>query len=200
ETVDVYYANAEAKSITAEISAIDNASGTLMKFSSRDLSAQFINTSGEFVANTILVGQTSGATAIVGSTGPMQYSVVDFEPAYLDFARTSCNFEMLSTSNTGVQHNWVSVVSNENKVFDTERIILSRTDETNGPSNQFRATLSSASPYVSPVIDIDRCHSVYIFNIVNDDITGEDAASGGNLINKYISKTVTLDEGQDAED
>lgn len=200
ETVDVYYANAEAKSITAEISAIDNASGTLMKFSSGDLSAQFINTSGEFVANTILVGQTSGATAIVGSTGPMKYSVVDFEPAYLDFARTSCNFEMLSTSNTGVQQNWVSVVSNENKVFDTERIILSRTDETNGPSNQFRATLSSASPYVSPVIDIDRCHSVYIFNIVNDDITGEDAASGGNLINKYISKTVTLDEGQDAED
>jgi hypothetical protein len=41
---------------------------------------------------------------------------------------------------------------------------------------------------------------VFVRNILNNDTTGEDGVSGGNLTNKYISKTITLADGQDAED
>ena len=46
----------------------------------------------------------------------------------------------------------------------------------------------------------NRTHTIYIDNIINNDITGEANSSGGNLINTYISKIITLAERQDAED
>jgi hypothetical protein len=42
--------------------------------------------------------------------------------------------------------------------------------------------------------------SILVYNTLNNDDTGEDQPSGGNLLNKYISKPVTLADGQDAED
>jgi hypothetical protein len=45
-----------------------------------------------------------------------------------------------------------------------------------------------------------RTHTIYVDNIVNTNTTNEVASTGGALYNKYISKTVTLAEGQDAED
>jgi len=60
--------------------------------------------------------------------------------------------------------------------------------------------MSTSSNFLSPVLDLTRTHSVYVDNIVNNNVTGEDGASGGYLQNKYISKTVTLAQGQDAED
>jgi hypothetical protein len=60
--------------------------------------------------------------------------------------------------------------------------------------------MSTASVYVSPVIDLSRGQTIYVHNLINNDATGENSVSGGNLINRYISKIVTLDDGQDAED
>jgi hypothetical protein len=60
--------------------------------------------------------------------------------------------------------------------------------------------MNSSSNYLSPVFDIGRTQSIIVDNIINNDATGEDNPSGGNLFNKYISKIVTLAEGQDAED
>ena len=74
------------------------------------------------------------------------------------------------------------------------------TDYASSNSTLLRATLSTNSEYVSPVIDVPASHCVFVKNIINDDDTDENSVSGGNLINKYISKTVTLAEQQDAED
>jgi hypothetical protein len=60
--------------------------------------------------------------------------------------------------------------------------------------------MATTSNYVSPVIDVSRFQSVFVHNIINNDITGEANSSGGNLLNRYISKPVTLADGQDAED
>jgi hypothetical protein len=45
-----------------------------------------------------------------------------------------------------------------------------------------------------------RTHTIYLDNVITANSGGETAASGGELINRYISRTVTLAEGQDAED
>ena len=47
---------------------------------------------------------------------------------------------------------------------------------------------------------MNRTNGVYVYNTINDDITNETNPTGGYLFNKYISKIVTLAEGQDAED
>jgi len=82
--------------------------------------------------------------------------------------------------------------------------MFSRTTErstySNNRTNQVQVTMSSTSEYVSPVFDVAKTQSLLIDNIVNSNTTNENAASGGKLYNKYISKTITLAEGQDAED
>ena len=60
-------------------------------------------------------------------------------------------------------------------------------------------TLSSSTNYLSPVLDLGRTHSIYVRNDINNSTAGETGA-GGSSLNRYISKTVTLAEGQDAED
>jgi hypothetical protein len=70
--------------------------------------------------------------------------------------------------------------------------------------------MKTDSNYVSPVIDTTRANAIYVHNIINNPVYVNPTAglnlatelqpSGGDLINKYISKTVTLADGQDAED
>jgi hypothetical protein len=50
------------------------------------------------------------------------------------------------------------------------------------------------------VFDIGKTQSIIVDNLINSDVTNETNPKGGNLFNKYISKIVTLAEGQDAED
>jgi hypothetical protein len=63
-----------------------------------------------------------------------------------------------------------------------------------------KVNMTTTSSYQSPVLDLARTHTIYIDNIVNTNTYNETAASGGALYNRYISKTITLAEGQDAED
>ena len=58
----------------------------------------------------------------------------------------------------------------------------------------------SSSDFLSPVVDLARTQCIIVDNIINSNTLNESAASGGELFDKYISKTVTLAEGQDAED
>jgi hypothetical protein len=67
-------------------------------------------------------------------------------------------------------------------------------------SNKVRVNMNSSSNYLTPVFDIGRTQSIIVDNIVNSNTVNETNESGGNLFNKYISKIVTLAEGQDAED
>jgi len=100
----------------------------------------------------------------------------------------------------------VSGKPNGSSSYREELALISASQEQDilgGPnlqSSQVRATMFSQSPFVSPVVDLSRAHSVYVHNLVNSDVTNENESSGGDLINKYITKIVTLGEDQDAED
>jgi hypothetical protein len=102
---------------------------------------------------------------------------------------------------------WITGTQDSYSSFDEEKTILSRVNEldifgnsTPNSTAQINAIMTTTSTYVSPVIDLSRGQTIYVHNLINNDTTGEDGISGGNLINRYISKVVTLDDGQDAED
>jgi hypothetical protein len=61
-------------------------------------------------------------------------------------------------------------------------------------------TRSPTNRYHAPVIDKERVSLYTVENIVNNLTTNEESNGGGDAQARYITKTVTLADGQDAED
>jgi len=207
ERVTAYFsANMVSRGITANVSSIIRPTGTLYKYvdSTNNVKVHLVGSNGVFETGRTIRGQLSGHRATVDEIQNFRYSVVDFEPSYLNFIKTTCAFQMQSLANTGSRGNYFSINDNENIFFSDEQAIYGRTNEvdslSSGPSNNVKVTMTTTSSYLSPVIDFERTHSVYVDNIINANTTGENSHSGGNLINKYIMGVVTLNDGQDAED
>jgi hypothetical protein len=102
---------------------------------------------------------------------------------------------------------WFPGTADSYSDFNNEVTILSRVNElakfgNSSPNSTARVkvVMSSTSEYVSPVLDINKAQSIFVHNIINSNTSGEANSSGGALLNKYISKPVTLADGQDAED
>lgn len=206
ENVAVYFANANSKGITATISAINNGRGSLSKYkSSANVNYVTITSSnGKFAQNDYIRSTATGAYGTIQAIENFRYSVVDFEPAFLNFNKTSISFEMQGYSNTGSLGSYSKINPNENYYFNTEQALYSRSNEiaslSSNKSNKVRVSMSTQSNFLSPVLDLTRTHSIYVDNIVNNSANGENGSSGGYLQNKYISKVITLAQGQDAED
>ena len=206
EEVSVTYANSVSKGVTATVSAKKRAQGKLGKYYSDFVSTKvdFTDSNGNFFVGDTMIGLISGHTLSVNAISKIDYSIVDFEPSYITFGKTTINYAMQPYSNTGVVGSYRETNFNENYNYKSMQAVFSRSYEianfAGDRSNKIRASLSTITNFLSPVLDLRRTHSVYVKNLVNDDDTGEDGASGGNLINKYISRIVTLAEGQDAED
>ena len=70
-----------------------------------------------------------------------------------------------------------------------------------GGSVQVSGTLTrDTNPFHGPALDLRRTALLTTEFVINNDATGEDGKVGGNALAKYISRVVTLEEGQDAED
>ena len=78
----------------------------------------------------------------------------------------------------------------------SSRAFLDSTDPE--PSFKIRATMSTTDAAVSPMIDEERTNLILFQNIINNDSTDEDLATGGNADAKYISRKVVLRDGFDA--
>ena len=207
ETVEIYYAsNLVSTGLTSNISSIKSAAGTLYRYKvyNDETRATFASSNGNFLVGDTITGVTSGKTATVDSIENIRYSVIDFEPAYLTFSKTSIGFEYKPTSNTGVIGSYARINENNNYHFETEQAVFARTNEVDdlsgAQSSNVRVTMASTSQYMSPVLDIGRTHSIVVDNIINANTLNEDASSGGELLNKYISQVIELADGQDAED
>ena len=183
---------------TVTITSVARANGFISKFiaSASNNVLRLSPSSGIFKANDVLIGELSGDQANVAYLANLNYSVVDFEPAYINFAKTATQFKM-STDSGSTKFN---IQENRNFYLSSERSIKSHTYEGGNPSNQVDITLSTSSEYLSPVIDVDRTHTIAVENIINANSYGETNSTGGLITNKYLSKVVTLAQGQDAED
>ena len=118
---------------------------------------------------------------------------------------TNLTYANKGVSNTNVIDSlFISTRNNEETEFiDYERILKSKSNEivdiSGQKSIQANVNLTSTSNFLSPVIDLSKKMSLFVENIINNDATDEDTRYGNSLV-RYISETVVLDEGQDAED
>ena len=164
------------------------------------------SSNGKFSAGEKVFDISDEGSATISSIGNMRYSVIDFEPTVINFVRTGTSYQMATYSNSSpyTADAYFSFDAGENYTFDEEKAIFSRSNEianlSSSFSNKIKITLSTSSPYLSPVFDIGRSHSIVVDNLINANTVDEAATQGGQLFNKYISKIVTLADYQDAED
>ena len=207
EPVTVRYANGTSKGITAKVSSILPTANAVLSTSTETANELIVTMSGSnglFLANDRIFDVKTKTYADISQIQNYRYSVFDLEPSYLNFGKTSITFAVSSYSNTGSPDSYLSFTPSENYYFDTEKAIFSRSNEvtnlSNNRTNQVQVSMISSSDFLSPVLDLGRTQAIIVDNLINSNTLNESAASGGELFNKYISKTITLAEGQDAED
>jgi len=99
---------------------------------------------------------------------------------------------------------YLPMIINSNYTPQSPRAVLAGTT----PSLKFKGVITSTQDNVSPVIDLQRCSAITVFNRINNpgtttpyDIVAnffdETDASRGSSLAKYLTKTVQLDESSD---
>lgn len=210
EKVDVYAANGAYRGISANVASVANSSAKLSYYdeTSSNIYSEFISSTGGFTANSVIRSSAQSGYDYRGQViyvGDYRYSAVSLEPKVLDFIKTDISYEMKTVANgTASLGSFNTVFPSETTYFSDEKVLMSKSNELinlgGSKSNQVRVTMTSLSTYVSPVFDLDASHTIYIDNLINSNTMNEDAASGGKALNKYISQTIVLADGQDAED
>lgn len=190
---------------TANVATLEYGRATLTKFDNNNEYMYLKDSNGLFCEGCKIVGETSGIETTLTSFRSFPYSTINFKPNHLELIGANCRYTAKGIlSDTGLYGVNKDLLADENTLFTDEYIIRSKSDEilnySGDHSFEVVGTLTSETSYVSPVIDLRRINGVFVHNIINNDTTGEDGTVGGNLLNKYISQIITLDEGQDAED
>lgn len=120
---------------------------------------------------------------------------------------TTLNITYKGTNNTyTLDSNEYKVIPGyEREFYDQERIIASKTNEVDNMSSEksltLKARMTTDTEYLSPVIDTVRKTQLAIKNDIDPiDFQYDEFFNSGIEKAKYISKVITLAEGQDAED
>jgi hypothetical protein len=156
--------------------------------------------------NTAAISNTSLiANATISTINDLDYHAVVPRFATMIPARTSLTFDFKGTNNTYTTDSaYRSVIAEiEKEFFDWPRAAISKSNEVDNmasaKSSFYRGNLSTASEYVSPVIDLTRKSGLFIENKINNDVTNEDTRYG-NALSRYLSRNIVLRDGQEAED
>ena len=208
EIIQIYSSNGTFKG-QATNSDITNGQGTLDYYINGDTSLVHLSGSGGgFVVGDAIICSTDwsqyGYLENIQAISNWRYSAFHFEPSALNFQLTDMSYQLRPVSTTGALGSYVKIDPSTTQYFNTEQAVLSRTNEINklsgGVSQTIQVSMKTSSNAVSPLLDLTKTQTIILDNIINNDTTDETMPTHGALINKYISKTVTLAEGQDAED
>jgi len=152
-----------------------------------------------FNANTLI------ASGTIDSILNKQYSVIVPRYASMTPAYTSISYGYKGTDTSYITDaSFVKVTpESDNERTDKMRMFVSKSNEVDNMSSAkssfYNISLSTASDWVSPVLDMRRKSSYGIENLINNDNTDE-STRYGNALSRYVSKEITLAESQDAED
>lgn len=116
---------------------------------------------------------------------------------------TSVSYQYYGIGNTGVVDTiGVGVApGSEVEMYDRERLVKSKSNEGGTKSMTIKATLQTDNEFISPLIDTVKYQQLVIANDIDGvDFDYNEFFNTGASKSKYISKVVTLAEGQDAED
>lgn len=161
--------------------------------------------SGSFTNGENLKGQTNGYTTTIDSIDKLEVDTLHINSGYISFDKTSVTPRIrMATSTSARDTQYRRITDNENNNFSTPKYVLSKTLETNNISSEKSAELSidltTSDSRVAPVFDLERINAIIVDNKVNNDSTNETNASGGNATAKYMTRILTLADGQEAED
>lgn len=173
------------------------------------------NTSaGTFEANTNqfngwVRGQLSNAVCQITSVKDFKIDIVTPKIAYIDYGNTNISFSHALTSNdapTYTNGSLTSVTVGGINELDSEKLVASYSNA-NKRTYFLSASMSSKVVTLSPVVDFRKNPSVIaVQNIINNPYsnTGQyqikELTDTGTAATRYISKPITLADGQDAED
>ena len=162
--------------------------------------------SGSFVDDRWLRGQISGSDARINTVENLNVDEFKTTLSYLDILNTTTTATAkLATSSSALDTAFRNININNNTGYNARRYVLSRSNEVTNlsseKSGEFSVVLTrGAGIRHTPAIDNDRTSLIGIENLINNDFTNEDSTTNGNAETRYITKTVTLADGQDAED
>ena len=162
------------------------------------------NVSGSFANGEQLKAQTSGSTTSITKLENIEIDVSRLNTATLNFEQSSMSSSARFNINEFSRDTqFRSLDKNTNISFKTPKFLLSKTLESNignTKSGEIKFTMSTSNPAIAPVIDLEKTNLTMVNNRVNNDAGNETNASGGNALARYITRTMTLEDGQDAED
>jgi hypothetical protein len=176
--------------------------GTLLKYNSSTANTFLMDVvrtnSTAFTVGENIRGETSNNSAIIGSFQAKKFNLVNPQSAEVILLNTYIDWDIRTTSNTNSLSALTRIPVGSDYTVSEEKIISSASVASD--TLRLRSTLTTFDTNVSPVVNTSRVHNIFVHNIINNDSTGEDSNTGGNALNKYITRKVTLAEGQDAED
>ena len=157
--------------------------------------------------NALLIGLESRARANLVSVDTITYSTVIPQFSYVVAPGGTAGIGMKGMGNTGtVDSSFVFMNADMETFFtDKERIVKSYSKELQdgtGKSLYISVPIGTDNSKVSPMFDDIKSSMLLIQNRISNtaSLVGETNPAGANTEAKYISKTVVLAEGQDAED
>lgn len=161
-----------------------------------------------FAASDVVIGSTSGAQATITSVDEVKLSF--FRPSIdrSNTIQTLTNMKSSKLSLTGGNEatGLDNVPFNDYSFLSAQPIyVRSRSLEVASGGKSFHLQIdmenssSNSQKYSSPVIDIESAALTAFGYIVNND-DGEEDGTQGAASSKYISRTITLANGLDAED
>jgi len=163
--------------------------------------------------NGIIIGSRSLASAAIATLNDVPYDTFMPKFAVSIPSVTTLNFTMKGVANSfnsySADPSQTSLTFGQSTDFlDKERVVMSKSNEMRYNSGNKSLTvygnMTSTSPYLSPAINNVKSGALCIQNLINgedsnNDVFTSEITNSGQAIDKYISTTVTLLQGMEAE-
>ena len=168
------------------------------------VSSSTANSTVYFAAGDVVVGDVSGTRFTVSSVDNQTISYL--QPLVYRTAVTGTNLvaSIGLVDTTLTDRGSLPLKFNDTNYLPAfEAVVASRSNElvnaAGAKSVRIPITLKSGSNVTSPTVDLQACSILRYKNLINDSLVGESTGQGA-AISKYVSKTIVLRDGQDAED
>jgi len=209
DTVRVMNTNGSATGTTAVIHSVTTPTGKVYFFDNQTQANTFVHLekpTGNFAANTFLRGQVSGLDARIKTVENLPADMFETRVSKLVPETTAVSATAKFAAAPGSLDTTFRVYNLIGEtIYADRKFIHSRSNEianlSSKKSGEIRMTLTNGgTKQLSPAIDNDRSAVLTIENLINNDSTNETTSDKGNALARYVMRTVTLDDGQDAED
>ena len=155
--------------------------------------------------SSLVINSNLVATANVKTVDKIKYTTVVPQFNFIQPQRTAVTIGFKGMDSAYVLDNSYTTmkIGIETEFTDKERYVYSYSNElavSSGNSAEFAVALRvDSGSYISPAVDLARKASLFVENMINNNASNEHLKSG-KASTKYVSKTIALADGQEAQD